>query len=89
MKQFQHFQGIEESLRYELLKRVLQGEWSLTQAGAQAKLSKQLHTVRTAFVSATNSPNWEYAKKRYPDYTTDERLKQFVNHFIVKRGKFK
>ena len=57
------WQGIKESLRYELKKRVYQGELSLTQAGAQVKLTKQLHTVRTAFVSATSSPNRKYTQQ--------------------------
>jgi hypothetical protein len=65
-KQFQNFQGIDECLRIGLLNKVQQGELSLTQAGAEAKLCKQLDTVRKAFVSATDSPSWTYAKQRYP-----------------------
>ena len=86
IQQFHNFQGIKEPLRKELLTKVNVGALKLSQAGAMAKLSKQLEIVRRAFVLGTDSKSWEYARSKYPDYTTDEQLEPFVKYFTPKRG---
>ena len=81
-----NFQGLSEARRVFLFKEVKQGKMSLKKAGMKAKLMKKMDAVKAAFVTATNSKSWEYAKARYPDYTTEERLEQFASKFPTLSG---
>ena len=76
-----NFQGLSEARRVFVSNEVKKGKLSLQKAGMKAKLMKKMDEVKAAFLTATNSKRWEYAKARYPDYTMEERLEPFACKF--------
>ena len=79
---FNSFQGeLPENKLFELLSAVNEGKMTLYKAGLEATNFKKLTLIKERFLDLTDTEDWDAATAKYPKYTTDERLKDFVPLF--------
>ena len=62
-----------------VLKDLLNGKITFSEATTAVKDIKKLQPVRDAFLVEVSLTTWEEAVVQYPSYATDARLKQFVD----------
>ena len=69
--------GIETSTAHSLLKEVSEGSLSFTELQSQCQTVKQLCKIQAAFMKATHCETWDDACKKYPNFTTIDKLEPF------------
>ena len=61
-----------------VLKKLEGGEVTFSEAASDIKLMKQLLPVRESFIKEMELTTWKDAEETFPEYTADERLREFV-----------
>ena len=72
-----------ESKLFELLSAVNEGKLTLYKAGLEATNFKKLRLIKERFLDLTDMEDWDAATARYPNYTSDEKLKDFIPLFEI------
>lgn len=71
--------GLDEESVHDLLQNVKDKKLSLMKLNETCRELKKLQTLRKLFVKEVGSISWEEAVAKFPHYTTDDQLKQFLN----------
>jgi hypothetical protein len=71
-------EGVEQTARKDLLKRLQDGDMSFGDLAKSCKYAKSIRKVQASFMSLLNIGNWDEATKLHPDYTTKETLEPFL-----------
>ena len=79
-------QGLEPNTKTDLLKKVCQGQLSLTEMKDAAESIKKKKKIVQAFQKYTGEDSWESLQKRFPQHATEEKLAQFRDE-PLKRNK--
>ena len=61
-----------------VLQNVIDGDMSLKELKEEAITFRALQAIRQAFVRCTSSQSWDEATRKYPAFTTDDRLTHFM-----------
>ena len=71
-------QGLTESSKVALLKKLVNNETTLKEFQAAAKSIKRKQRLVEAFKRYANSPSWEDLQRRFPKMATEDKLAQFT-----------
>ncbi|XP_015761745.1 PREDICTED: uncharacterized protein LOC107340856 [Acropora digitifera] len=82
---FKCIRGLETRHLSGLLRKIADGKLSFAELKQHASEIKDLQVLKTGFVKKTGCKSWEEAVERFPDFTSDDLLKQFSGS--IKKGK--
>lgn len=71
--------GLDEESVHDLLQNVKDKKLSLMKLNETCWELKKLQALRKLFVKEISSTSWEEAVAKFPHFTTDDQLKQFLN----------
>ena len=70
-------QGLDDTAKLSLLKKVVRKEMSLAEFQSTAKSIKNKARIAEAFVRFTGCGSWSSARRLFPKHTSEEKLAQF------------
>ena len=69
---------MDPDFQAEFLQKVIDEEVSLKELKTEASIFRALEAIKRAFIRCTNSQSWGDATERFPAFTQEGRLKQFI-----------
>lgn len=74
----QPLHNLQVQFQATILQKVIDEEISLKELKDEAVLFRALETVKRAFIRCTNSQSWGDATQKFPAFTAEDRLAQFM-----------
>lgn len=75
---FKCIRGLDTDSLKALLAKVADGEMSFAEMKLRAMEIKNIAALKTEFVKKAGCESWEEALERFPDFTSEELLQQFI-----------
>jgi hypothetical protein len=83
LTEWRHMQSIKDpETLLPVLKRVVNGELSLSDMGQEFVRHKTGQKVQKAFLASLNEETWTACKEKYPEHCTDNFLQNFIPMFV-------